>query len=182
MINQAKKTTQLANIESHDIALDGDWIYFDDIDQQNLYRIKQDGTSLQTVVEGNRKDGKTGGFIVENGIILYYCLPNTVLYYQTINSNDDVSVATPVASHDCFGGSYSYVGNEYTKVVALRNRWIYYYYPRDNSMICRMTIDGSITDEFVCYTDYRNEGIYIFGNDIYLAGEDNIQYMMTVSD
>ena len=52
--------------------------------------------------------------------------------------------------------------------MAFEDGWIYYYYPQDTTLICRMDLSGSVVDQFVCYSRGSCEPLYIFDGKLYV--------------
>jgi len=166
-------TDQIASLDARNISIDGDWVYFDDLNQNKIYRVRKDGGSTEIVYEND----KIGGFIAQDGYVLFYVYDNDVaLYMRQVYSDDSLSPIILIAHYSKFGGISAYSGSEKTKKISEKDGWLYYYYARDNSMICRMALDGSVDDEFVCYTEGRNRGIYIFDDLLYLQGEGTLTF------
>lgn len=149
------------------LCMDGDHVYW--LQRDGLYKMHKESTdSAEMVVD----DSHIGGFIVDDGVIVYWTDDSggysaTDLYVYAVDEETGVASTRRLSGKERFGGTFWYNGQD-LPYMAFADGWIYYYYPQDTTLICRMNLSGSVVDQFVCYGHGSCEPLYIFDGKLYV--------------
>lgn len=158
---------QVSGRTAYSLCMDGDDVYW--LQSDGLYKMHKESTDgAEMIVD----DPCIGGFIVDDGVVVYWTDDSgryraTDLHMYAVDPETGVASTRRLAGKERFGGTFWYNGQD-LPYMAFEDGWIYYYYPQDTTLICRMDLSGSVVDQFVCYSRGSCEPLYIFDGKLYV--------------